>query len=441
MKINKILILVATLVLMLQTVNALVLTNPVPTSGSSILGDGTEIFSIDTDVPSLVGKLWINNGGIWQSYNMNCASGTNCNVMPPLASYPDLTTYQFYFAVDSLNSPPFPSTYTFTIDRLPTTPTGLTCTGLTETTLRLDWADSADADFLNYDLDRDGSIVYTGVSSTYDNSGLTLGTDYTFRVRTRDLAGQTSAWSTTVTCHPEDKTPPSEPVITLPSPATYTTLTPAVNVLYGEPVNLKIYSGSVLIQNMGVCTSCNWNPIFTSDGMYSFNFRATDAALNERVTNYAMTIDATTTTASVEIASTTHILGADAPIVVKGTALSTTPNDYWVIRWDLSMFGGATNSVRATLQDLVSASQNIDIPTQAAPFIFCGEDYDAVNMDYDGTGPTYNVVNTWDETSPALSCVDTDPSGEVSYSVYMKIPVPGGLNSDDFNLNWLFGLY
>ncbi|MFC1754368.1 fibronectin type III domain-containing protein [Thermoproteota archaeon] len=427
------------LLLLATAVSAMTLTNPVPTDGTYLQGDGTELFSVDTNETATIGTLWINNAG-WNFFNMDCTSGTECEVIPDLTGYPDLTNYDFYFVVDSINEPPFPNVYDFTIDRTPVTPTGLTCAGLTESSLRLDWDDNPESDIQYYELDNGTDVVYSGNASAYDDTGLAIGVNYTYSVRAVDDRNQTSNWTSTVTCSPMDMTPPVQPNVVLPSPATYNTMTPSINISYAENVSLRIYSGDTFLQSLGWGVVHTWNPtFFTSDGVYNFNFRAMDAYLNEVRTNYTLTIDTVSSNASVSIGDIVHLMGADDPTVVKGNALSTTPNDYWIISWDMSMYGG--RYIRATLDDLASVSQSIDIDSESAPFIFCEEDYDSLALDFDGVGVTYDVLNTYDETSTALNCVDTDPSGEVQYTVYMKIPVPSGLNSDDFTLAWEFGLY
>ena len=109
--------LTALLLLCVSSVSA-ALSNPVPTSGAYLLGDGAEVFSVDTSVPAMVGRLWIDNAG-WTSYPMDCSSGLNCVATPDLTGYTDLTAYNFYFVVDGTNLPPFPAVSLFNIDRLP----------------------------------------------------------------------------------------------------------------------------------------------------------------------------------------------------------------------------------------------------------------------------------------------------------------------------------
>ncbi len=430
-------ILLTLLVLLTGVANALVLSNPSPTDGATLVGDGTEQFSVDTDAPAGLGTLWILNG-VWTDYTMDCTSGTDCVVTPDLTTYSDLTNFLNRFVVDGFELPGFPSTNNFTIDRLPNVPTGVVATGVTETSLLVNWDDAVDVDVNEWDLERNGTIVYTGNVSEYTDGGLVTGAVYSYRVLARDSIGQVSNWTAATTGVPTDMTPPTAPIITDPSPATYTTLTPTVTINYAENVDLKVYSGTTLIANLGNAASHAWNPTFAVDGTYMFHFEASDGAGNIRTDDYTLIVDSVITTASVDIADTLHLIGADDPIVVKGTALADG-GDYWIVSWNLSMYGG--DFVRAIMADMVSASQNIDIDSESAPFIFCEEDYDATALDFDGSGNTYDVLNTYDETVNALTCTDTDPTGEVQYTVYMKIPVPAGLTSDTFDLSWDFGLY
>jgi hypothetical protein len=79
----------------------------------------------------------------------------------------------------------------------PSVPTGLAAPSKTSTSVSLAWTASTDASGIaGYDVYRDGSLVGSPTSASYTDSGLTLGTAYSYTVRARDTAGNASAQST-----------------------------------------------------------------------------------------------------------------------------------------------------------------------------------------------------------------------------------------------------
>lgn len=406
--------------------------NNAPVNGSTIPGSMTETFDITINETITSAFLYLNSAGPY-AMNMN---GMNANTTRDTAVLTELNWYNFYYIINGFISP----TYSFYLDKVPSSPTWTGSPYVsTESSVTLYWNANPESDISSYNVYRNGSLLSNVPGTTHSDFTVSVGEVWSYTISSVDGLAQESTQSTPQVVTIQDATPPIVPTISPPSGSTYNTFTPIVNLSYGENVSLKVYSGSTMIQNLGWCVACQWNPTFTSDGSYLFTFMASDASSNTRETNYSMTIDTIVTNVTVSIADTIHLIGGDNPTVVKGSALSTTPSDYWLLSFDLSMFGG--DYVRATMADLVSASQNIDITSDSAPFIFCEEDYDSVAQDFDGSGNTYNVENNYNEGVNALTCTDTDPTGEVQYKVYMKIPVPSGLTSDSFDLNYEFGLY
>ena len=96
----------------------------------------------------------------------------------------------------------------------PSTPTALTATSATMTSVSLKWAAATDNNAVaGYTLYRNGISVGTTGATTYNASGLTCGTTYAFAVDAYDAAGNRSAKtqvnSSTAAC--TDTAPPSTP--------------------------------------------------------------------------------------------------------------------------------------------------------------------------------------------------------------------------------------
>jgi chitinase len=77
-------------------------------------------------------------------------------------------------------------------DNPPSAPGTPTASGVTDTSVNLSWrAATDDKGIKNYDVLRDGARIATVTGTTYTNTGLTAGTDYSYSVQARDSADQT----------------------------------------------------------------------------------------------------------------------------------------------------------------------------------------------------------------------------------------------------------
>ncbi|MEU1893622.1 glycoside hydrolase family 18 chitinase [Streptomyces pristinaespiralis] len=77
-------------------------------------------------------------------------------------------------------------------DNPPSAPGTPTASGITDTSVNLSWRAATDDNGIkNYDVLRDGTKIATVTGTTYTNTGLTAGTDYSYSVQARDSADQT----------------------------------------------------------------------------------------------------------------------------------------------------------------------------------------------------------------------------------------------------------
>ncbi|MEV5429841.1 glycoside hydrolase family 18 chitinase [Streptomyces sp. NPDC052701] len=84
-------------------------------------------------------------------------------------------------------------------DAAPSAPGTPTASGVTETSVKLAWsAATDDKGVKNYDVLRDGTKVATVTTTSYTDTGLTKGTDYSYAVQARDTADQTGPVSGSV---------------------------------------------------------------------------------------------------------------------------------------------------------------------------------------------------------------------------------------------------
>ncbi|MGW3354306.1 glycosyl hydrolase family 18 protein [Streptomyces bungoensis] len=87
-------------------------------------------------------------------------------------------------------------------DAAPSAPGTPTASNVTDTSVKLDWSAATDDNGVkNYDVLRDGKVVGTVTATSYTDSGLSAGTDYSYTVQARDTAGQTGPVSGAVKVH------------------------------------------------------------------------------------------------------------------------------------------------------------------------------------------------------------------------------------------------
>lgn len=92
--------------------------------------------------------------------------------------------------------------------------TGLTASPLTSTSISLSWSVPSGT-ATRYDIERDGVVVVTGHgSASYTDTGLSVGTEYDYRVRATNLCGQLGAWSAIATTSTYEGPVTAAPVLT-----------------------------------------------------------------------------------------------------------------------------------------------------------------------------------------------------------------------------------
>jgi chitinase len=87
-------------------------------------------------------------------------------------------------------------------DNPPSAPGAPTASAITDTSVKLSWsAATDDKGVKNYDVLRGGTKVATVTTTSYTDTGLTAGTDYSYTVQARDTADQTGPVSGAVAVH------------------------------------------------------------------------------------------------------------------------------------------------------------------------------------------------------------------------------------------------
>ena len=168
----------------------------------------------------------------------------------------------------------------------PSTPTGLNASVITPTQINLAWTASADnVGVTGYRVYRNGALLITlGTVTTYQNSGLTASTTYSYTVQAMDGAGNASGQSTAAIV-----TTPATADTTAPSAPTGLT----ANVVSGSRIDLawsaatdniavtgyRVFQNGALLVSLGNVTTYQ-NTGLAPSTTYIYTVRALDAAGN-----------------------------------------------------------------------------------------------------------------------------------------------------------------
>ncbi|WP_117211705.1 glycoside hydrolase family 9 protein [Allorhizocola rhizosphaerae] len=221
----------------------------------------------------------------------------------------------------------------------PTAPGAPTTAGMTCTTVNLTWAASTDnVGVVAYDIYRGTTLVGTTPNTTFTVTGLSGATTYTFTIRARDAAGNTSPPSppTTVTMPacPVDNIPPSQPGTPTASSITSTsaTLNWAASTDNVGVTGYDVYNGTTLL---GTSTTNTFNATgLTPSTSYTVTVRARDAAGNVSTASAPVTFTTTGGGASCDVAYAVESSwggGFTGKITIKNTG--TTTINGWTLRF------------------------------------------------------------------------------------------------------------
>jgi peptidoglycan/xylan/chitin deacetylase (PgdA/CDA1 family) len=189
----------------------------------------------------------------------------------------------------------------------PTAPSNLTATAVSASQINLSWTASTDnVGVTRYQVERcrgtgcsNFATLTTVTGTTYNNTGLSAGTSYSYQVRATDAAGNLSTYSNTASATTKDTTPPTAPsnlAATAVSASqinlSWTASTDNVGVT-GYQVERCRGTGCSNFATLTTVTETTYNNTGLSFGTsYSYRVRATDAAGN--FSSYSNTASAST---------------------------------------------------------------------------------------------------------------------------------------------------
>jgi chitodextrinase len=168
----------------------------------------------------------------------------------------------------------------------PSIPTGIAANAASASQINLNWSASTDnVAVTGYQVYRGGTFLITlGNVSTYQNTGLTASTTYSYSVRALDAAGNISAQSSTASATTQTAADTAAPSI--PTGLTATAASSSqVNLSWTAATDnvgvtgYNVFRGGIQVATLGAVTSFQ-NTGLTAFTNYSYTVRAFDAAGN-----------------------------------------------------------------------------------------------------------------------------------------------------------------
>ena len=211
----------------------------------------------------------------------------------------------------------------------PSKPTGLTATPTSTSQINLNWNASTDeVGVTGYKVFRNGTQITTTTSTSYNDTGLTASTAYTYEVSAADAAGNNSPKSdvvsaTTLTPAP-DTTPPT---VSLTAPASGTSVSGTINVTGNASDNVGIVGVQFLLDGNDLGAedttspySVSWDTSTATNGAHVLTARARDAADNSTTSAARNVIVAAPDTAAPSVVITSPASNAQVVDIVNVTA-------------------------------------------------------------------------------------------------------------------------
>lgn len=190
----------------------------------------------------------------------------------------------------------------------PSVPLGFTATAVSSSQINLGWVTSIDnVAVTGYQIFRGGTLRATlGNVTSFQDTGLTPGTTYSYTVRARDLAGNVSGLSS-----PQSATTPTAPDTTAPTTPTGLSASPfsssKINLSWAASTDnvavtgYRVYRNGVFVVALGSSNTAFQDTGLTPSTSYSYVIDAVDAAGNASgISNVAGATTLAPTTATLQ---------------------------------------------------------------------------------------------------------------------------------------------
>lgn len=179
----------------------------------------------------------------------------------------------------------------------PSVPGGLAAQAVSSAQVNLSWSASSDnVGVTGYKVFRDGTLVTTTTGTSYQDTGRSAGTTYSYTVLARDAAGNESAKSPAVTATtPAPDTSP--PGASITAPAAGSVVSGSVTVSAAATDNVAVAGVQFLRDGAALGSedttapySITWDTTTVSNGVYTLQARARDTAGNLGTSSSSVTV-------------------------------------------------------------------------------------------------------------------------------------------------------
>ncbi|NRF91517.1 fibronectin type III domain-containing protein [Paenibacillus frigoriresistens] len=272
--------------------------------------------------------------------------------------------------------------------------TNLTTSNLTATSLTLTWIASASSDCTGYDVYRGSTLLASVTGTTYNVSGLTQATQYTFTVKAKDAANNiASGTSTTVTTSSSaDTTAPTNVTNLTTANITQTGLTLNWTASASSDVaSYDIYNGTTFLANVTSITY-NVNGLAASTA-YTFWVKAKDASGNAAS---GTSVDATTIAPAADTTAPSNVTNlTTSGLTQNGVTLNWTAATDNVAVTGYEIYNGASLVTTVT-----GTTYNVTGLTASTQYTFTVKAKDAAGNVASGTSTTFTTSAAADTTPP-----------------------------------------
>jgi chitodextrinase len=343
------------------------------------------------------------------SYTWQFIGSGQCSTVNPTGTYGNTTCPSEAGQVLDSGTEASNNPASGTDSQAPTAPTSLASSNITTTTDTVSWTAASDnVGVTGYQVSRDGVVVGTTAGTSFNDSGLTQSTAYSYTVKAYDAAGNYSAASSALsvtTSAAADTTAPSTPTSLASSNVTATGATLSWT---GSTDNVAVTGYQILrdATAVGTTTGTSFNDTgLTAATTYSYTVKAFDAA-----GNYSSASSAASVTTPQPVQQTTVTLNATADSYVTNnfpttnygtvTPMITSASAYRaLLKFDTSGIPSG-----ATINSASLGLYNVNSHTSGGNAIHPETD------SWTETGVTWNNQPTYDATVLATSTTPTSPN-------------------------------
>lgn len=212
----------------------------------------------------------------------------------------------------------------------PTVPTNLVATVVSTTEIDLSWTQSTDnVSVTGYEVFRDGNLLTTTATNSFNNTGLSASTGYSYYVKAVDAVGNISQSSNNVSVT-TDATPPDTQLPTVPTNLVTTVVsTSEIDLSWDASYDNTAVASYQVFRNgigIGVTNTMSYQDTGLSPGTtYRYTVTATDDAGN-------------TSAQSIEVSATTNSTGNTTPTTPSNPGkIGDLNNDNVIDIYDLSI--------------------------------------------------------------------------------------------------------